>query len=205
MLFGLLIVVVVLLGLLYWYLKDYMRTGALKKVQLVGTKVPMEREKFIPLLRSGVVSALKSKVGGEKGAAAFDKLVDKLALAVKLENRALLGDLLQDFELVDPTQSKAHRAAVAKERRSAAEQRFLRNFMHMMDKANFKLLTKAELEFAEAEQYLLQAFLGQAAWRVQLPLQRSEARQNHASNKGTVTSRVSSALSTTCSKQSNVL
>jgi hypothetical protein len=153
MLFGVLIVVVVLFGLLYWYLKDYMRTGALKKSALIGNKIPMEREKFIPLLRSAVVASVKAKLGGD--GKAVDKLLDKLALTVQLENRALLADLVADFELVDPTASKVQRASVSKERRAAAEQRFLRNFMLMMDKANFKMLTKQELDFAEAEQYLL--------------------------------------------------
>jgi hypothetical protein len=52
----------------------------------------------------------------------------------------------------DPATVSAQREKLTPEQRRAAEHRFLGNFMYMMEKANYKVLSRSELEFAEAEQ-----------------------------------------------------
>lgn len=155
MLFELFIVVVTGLGLLYWYLKDYANSGALKSV-FVGNKIPMEREKFIPLLRNALIDALKRLLNDNvDDTAMLDALMDTLDLIMKLENRNMLAALIRDFEIFDPTYSKMQRAVFTAEQKRVAEKRFLKNFLAVMEKANFKMLSKQEMDFAEAEQYLL--------------------------------------------------
>ncbi|KAH3758826.1 Glycerophosphodiester phosphodiesterase gde1 [Pelomyxa schiedti] len=99
--------------------------------------------------------------GGDAGAAGAGEVVCRVlkllrtAVMLKLKNKK--EQLEQDYSALYPmsTAVQAEGAVMPSENFEQVEQRFLHNLVRMLKKANYTPLTKEELEFALADEYLL--------------------------------------------------
>lgn len=117
------------------------------------TRVRVEPEHFIPLAKHRIVQSLKQLLPADQQAKFHDfcRLVEAI---YHFEYHDTSQELKQDFLLFDEQDGKVERRLADPDQVKAAEDRFLVNFVHMMDKANFRLLTQEDIDLAEAEDYL---------------------------------------------------
>ncbi|MGE3805161.1 MAG: DUF3754 domain-containing protein, partial [Gemmataceae bacterium] len=121
--------------------------------QHLPDRVRIEPEHFIPVPKHRIVATLSQRVEeGEK--AHFDDFCRLIQAIYHFEYHTTSQELKQDFQLFDNNEGKLERSLTRPEVIAAAEERFLKNFIHMMEKANFHLLTQNDVDLAEAEDYL---------------------------------------------------
>lgn len=117
------------------------------------TKVRVEPEHFIPVAKHRIVRSLKKLVPDDKqaGFRDFCRLIEAI---YHFEYHTTSQELKEDFQLFDTQEGKLERSLAEPAQIESAEDRFLVNFVRMMEKANFRLLTQEDVDLAEAEDYL---------------------------------------------------
>src|SRR6185436_1664954 len=123
--------------------------------QVVGsTRVKLDRESFIPVPKHQVVAALVEALSDPEEKRQFGGFCRLVEGIYHFEYHHTASELKQDYRLFDSNGGVYERCLLSEEQLLEAEDRFLRNFRHLMDKGNFRPLTEHDVEVAEAEDYL---------------------------------------------------
>ena len=117
-----------------------------------ATRVRLPRECFIPVAKHRLVDSLLGQLEspGQEGFAAFCRMIEAI---YHFEFHDTASQLKQDFALLHDDQPQ-QQAPPSDEELLRAERRFLDNFLTMMEKGNFRLLTQDDIDVAEEEDYL---------------------------------------------------
>jgi len=155
----LLILIGALFGLLYFGFQTIRDTVKSKKYAVQYAKI--EPQQYISIsnlkIKSGISSLWQSKDAlNSKEKELLGPLVKKIERLVESRYHDTEATLRQDFHYFDPSYdpSLTDLTTLSREQLLEIEDRFLQNWLKMLEKANFKPLNQKELEFALEEDYL---------------------------------------------------
>ncbi|MDP7035160.1 MAG: TMEM143 family protein [Planctomycetota bacterium] len=136
------------------------RTGASLRteeepVTRTGSSVRVDHECFIPVSKHRIKRALLDRVSGSESENEFRAFLRLFDAIYHFEYHDLAESLKSDFDLFDPSGGwdgvvETH----TEEELFEAEERFLDNFMELMEKGNFIPLYQEDVDVAENEAYL---------------------------------------------------
>lgn len=119
---------------------------------MARTAVKVDPEHYIPVPRYRLQDALLATAGERREPLAT--LSRLLQGVLRFEYQALTEQLKRDYFPFDPAGGDERLAGMSEEAIAAAEQRFLENFLQLMRRGNFLLLSQHDIEVADAEDYL---------------------------------------------------
>ena len=118
------------------------------------TRVRVEPEHFIPVSKNRLVETLLQKIDDAEQKRRFEVFCNLVEATYHFEYHQISKELKQDFKLFDPVNDDGEIGRLTSAQIEQVEDRFLANFMQLMEKANFRLLSQADIDVAEAEEYL---------------------------------------------------
>jgi len=116
--------------------------------------VRVEPEHFIPVSKNRLVETLLQKIDDAEQKRRFEVFCNLIEATYHFEYHQISKELKQDFKLFDPVNDDGEIRRLTSAQIEQVEDRFLANFMQLMEKANFRLLSQADIDVAEAEEYL---------------------------------------------------
>jgi hypothetical protein len=116
--------------------------------------VRVEQDYFIPVSKNRLVETLLQKIDDAEQKRRFEAFCRLIEATYHFEYHQMSQQLKQDFKLFDPVSGRGEIRRLTDDQIEQVEDRFLANFMKLMEKANFRLLSQADIDVAEAEEYL---------------------------------------------------
>ena len=118
------------------------------------TRVRVEQDHFIPVSKNRLIETLLQKIDDAAEEPRFEAFCRLIEATYHFEHHRMSQKLKQDFRLFDSDSIHSEISQLTGEQIEQAEDRFLANFRKLMEKANFRLLSQADIDVAEAEEYL---------------------------------------------------
>ena len=118
------------------------------------TRVKVEPEYFIPVSKNRLVETFLQKIDDPEQKRRFEAFCNLVEATYHFEYHQISQELKRDFNLFDPVNGRSEIGGLTGAQVEQIEDRFLANFMQLMEKANFRLLRQADIDVAEAEEYL---------------------------------------------------
>ncbi|MBT4864328.1 MAG: DUF3754 domain-containing protein [Planctomycetaceae bacterium] len=118
------------------------------------TRVRVEQDHFIPVSKNRLVETLLRQIDDSQQKQRFAAFCRLIEATYHFEHHQMSQELKQDFRLFDSDSVHSEISRLTGEQIEQVEDRFLANFRKLMEKANFRLLSQADIEVAEAEEYL---------------------------------------------------
>ncbi len=116
-----------------------------------ATEIVIEPEHFIPVTKKLLVNGLLARDDAPEGFLQFCRLIEAV---YHFDNLRASQELKEDFRLLEKDEGRIEREHSAENAIEQAETRFLTNFLEAMEKANFRLLSQQDVDFANQEEYL---------------------------------------------------
>ena len=118
------------------------------------TRVRVEQEHFIPVSKNRLVDTLLQKIDDAEQKHRFAAFCRLIEATYHFQYHRMSQELKQDLKLFDPVDGRGEIHRLTGTQIEQVEDRFLGNFTKLMEKANFRLLSQADIDLAEAEEYL---------------------------------------------------
>ncbi|MBI4615650.1 MAG: hypothetical protein HY720_18680, partial [Planctomycetes bacterium] len=121
------------------------------------SRVMIEHEKYIPISKHRIKEALFAKLreaGREDDLSPFTDFLRLIEAIYHFEYHTLVEEVKRDYEVFEAGRNSEVLASMTPEEIKVAEDRFLANFLTVMEKGNFLPLTQADVDLAEGESYL---------------------------------------------------
>ena len=119
---------------------------------MARTQVTVDPEHYIPVPRHRIKDALLATAGERRDR--LNALARLLRGVLRFEYQTLTEQLKRDYFPFDPAGEGEQLEEMTEAAIAAAEQSFLDNFLQLMRRGNFLLLTQQDIEVADAEDYL---------------------------------------------------
>ncbi|KAF6134009.1 hypothetical protein GIB67_038300 [Kingdonia uniflora] len=119
--------------------------------------IRLERESVIPIMKPKLIMTLANLIEHSSDRAEFLKLCKRVEYIIRSWYLLQFEDLMQLYSLFDPIHGaqKLAQQNLSSQEVDALEHKFLMHLFKVMDKSNFKLTTREEIEVAQSGQYLL--------------------------------------------------
>lgn len=118
------------------------------------TRVKVEQEHFIPVSKCRLVETLLQEIDDVEQKGRFEAFCRLIEAIYHFDYHQMSQQLKQDFKFFDSVNGDGEIRRLTATEIEQVEDRFLTNFTKLMEKANFRLLSQADIDVANVEEYL---------------------------------------------------